>query len=165
MDTRLVPIPVTRELNPADGEAIIDLFESLSPEDRFYRFFRAMPFYPPALLELLTAVDGVDHLAVGAFKGDACIGVARCIRYAQRPTVAELAVTVSPDHRGRGLAGRLITEVELLAAGNGIETIEIDVHADNRAAARLFRGLGFALVFESGSLIGTRTPAEFALAA
>ncbi len=165
MEHRLAPITVSRELTTADGEAVIELLEALSPQDRFYRFFRAMPFYPQALLELLTDIDGVDHLAVGAFEGDTCIGVARCIRFANRPAVAELAVTVSPHHRGRGLASRLIAEVEALAAERDIAVIEIDVHPENRGAVMLFRSLGFALRFDSGGLTGTRTLRPLTLAA
>lgn len=162
--------PVTvRELGPADGHHIEAVFADLSDQDRYYRFLRPMPTYPPAVLDLLTAMDGHDHVAVGAFVGPTCVGVARFIRSTRRPTSAEVAVTVSGQARGRGLARRMIALLDDLAAEVNVERFEIYVHPENRKAAHLFRSLGFSLTYEDGTLEGERAvlsghPAAAALA-
>ena len=148
--------PTVRELHAADGPAVIELFQQLSGDDRFHRFLRPMPTYPAALLALLTAMDGDAHVAVGAFAGGTCIGVARYVRLSGRPAVAELAVTVAAGHRGLGLAGRLIGALDHLARQRGVEEFEINVHPMNRKALTLFASLGFTTRFDDGAVVGHR---------
>ncbi len=162
--------PITvRQLGPDDRHHIEAVFTELSDQDRYYRFLRPMPTYPPAVMDLLTAMDGHDHVAVGAFVGSTCVGVARFIRSSRRPTSAEVAVTVSGRCRGRGLARRMIAQLDDLAAERDLDRFEIYVHPENRRAARLFRSLGFHLAYEDGTLEGERPvlsghPAAAALA-
>ncbi|MEM7276026.1 MAG: GNAT family N-acetyltransferase [Actinomycetota bacterium] len=156
---------VIRPLDAGDRIRIVELFDGLSDRDRFYRFFRPMPTYPSALLDLLCGMDGVDHLAFGAVTGDRCGGVARVIRLSSDPTVGELAVTVAADQRGHGMAGRLTRAVAAAAAEVGIERLVIDVHPENRAASRSFARMGFRLGFDYGSLVGTLAIGELTPAA
>lgn len=145
-----------RQLTGDDRDHIEAVFDGLSDQDRYYRFFRPMPTYPASVLELLTGMDGVGHVAVGAFDGDTCVGVARFIRSTRRPESAEVAVTVAGTHRGCGLARRMVESLNELAADRGIGEFEVLVHPSNRAAARLFRSMGFAMALEDGSVIGHR---------
>ncbi len=170
---RAEPI-VVRELGPADRAAVIELFEGLSDADRYYRFLRPMPSYPPSMVRLLTAMDGVDHIAVGAIDpGGRALGVARFVRYSGRPDTADLAVTVAGAARGRGLARRLIEAAADAAGSVGIVELTIDVHPQNRPALALFRSLGFELHFDDGTIVGRRAvestldpePAALAIAA
>ena len=147
---------VIRELTADDRDQIVDLFEQLSDFDRYLRFFRTMPSYSSSVLDALTAMDGHSHVAVGAFVDGTCIGVIRYVRLSRRPTAAEVAVTVSSEFRGLGVARRLMAALTELAQDHGVEHFEIDVLPANRAAAALFRSLGFAMRFDSGSLVGSR---------
>lgn len=167
------PPPVyVRELDSADSAHVEAVFESLSDQDRYFRFFRPMPTYPAAVMDLLTAMDGAGHVAVGIFVDGNCAGVARYICSTRRPGVAEVAVSVHAGFRGRGLAPQMLTALEDIAAERGVERFEILVHPSNRGASRLFRSLGFTLALEDGSLVGERPvgadraePGELALAA
>ncbi|MEM9565475.1 MAG: GNAT family N-acetyltransferase [Actinomycetota bacterium] len=152
---QLHPIEV-RQLGETDAHHIEGLFNGLSDQDRYFRFFRPMPTYPTAVMDLLTGMDGIDHVAVGAFVDGTCAGVARFIRSTRRPTVAEVAVSVADGHRGMGLARRLVAALDVLAVDRDIERFEIYVHPGNRPAAQLFRSLGFTLVLDSGTLEGER---------
>ena len=168
-----LPDPIViRELSGADRPRIEGLFNGLSDQDRYYRFFRPMPTYPASVIDLLTAMDGIGHVAVGAFDGDRCAGVARFVRSGRRPTTAEVAVTVSAHYRGRSIARRMVERLDDLAADRGIEELEILVHPSNRPAAGLFRSMGFTLAVEDGTIVGhrpvgdgDRSDAEPALAA
>ncbi len=151
------PSPITvRELSADDDTQVIDLFEKLSDFDRYLRFFRPMPTYPSSILTFLTGADGDGHVAVGAFRDGACVGVIRYVRSSRRPSTAEVAVTVSGEHRGLGIARRLMESLTELALARGVEEFEIDVLPSNRVATALFRSLGFAMRFDSGSIVGTR---------
>ena len=169
-ETTSAPLLV-RELTTADRDHVIAVFETLSDQDRFFRFFRPMPTYSSSILQLLTAMDGADHVAVGAFVGPTCVGVARYIRSTHRPSRAEVAVTVSAEMRGRGVARRMLGPLHQLAEKRGVEEFEIYVHPQNRVASRLFASLGFATRFEDGSVVGScsvgrmSTQVEQALAA
>lgn len=145
-----------RELTADDADQIIDVFEKLSDFDRYLRFFRPMPSYPSSVLASLTAMDGADHTAVGAFVDGTCVGVIRSVRLSRRPSSAEVAVTVSSEFRGLGIARRLMAALTELAHATGVEQFEIDVLPSNRAALALFRSLGFTMRFDSGSLVGNR---------
>ena len=85
-----------RRLRPTDAPVLAEAFEQLSSESRRLRFIGPKPSLSPRELAYLTDVDGHDHEALGASdhvtgRG---VGVARFIRLADEPEVAEVAVTV-----------------------------------------------------------------------
>lgn len=143
---------VIRALRPDDGPAIAAGFERLSPRSRFMRFFSAMPRLSPTVLGLLTAVDGVDHVAIAAFDPDKAsdvgaddglgIGVARYIRSVVDPTAAEAAVAVIDDYHGRGIGTMLLSALGVAARANGIERFEAELLSENEAMRRVFADLG-----------------------
>lgn len=57
----------------------------------------------------------------------------------------EVSITVAPTHRGRGLAGRILTAGErALRATVTVDTILANVHRDNLASRALFDSAGYA---------------------
>lgn len=52
-------------------------------------------------------------------------------------------IFVTPSHRGRGLAGRLLQEIEHRLVGPGIERLRVASLAANTAAERAYRRAGF----------------------
>ena len=134
-----------RLIRPDDKALMLEAWERLSPESRYRRFFAAKASLSDAELRYLTEVDNVDHVAIGATRRrrgkTEALGVARFIRLAGRPTVADAAVTVVDDVQGKGL-GRILLS-RLIAAGRerGIETFSCDVLADNDGMRGLIRSL------------------------
>lgn len=59
------------------------------------------------------------------------------------PEAELLRIAVAPAHRRRGLAGRLLAELEAELVGRRIETLHLEVAATNRAAINLYRTFGF----------------------
>jgi RimJ/RimL family protein N-acetyltransferase len=73
------------------------------------------------------------------------LGVARLER--RDDTTVELALTVAPAHRGRGLAGRIIAKLIELAGGGELgrcTTLVAQVRPDNVPSLKAFAGAGFA---------------------
>ena len=95
---------VVRRAAPADHDAIIGLYERLSPHSRYLRLFQATPELTPALRDLLTRLDRA--LVWLAFDGDRCVGEARLV-LGEEPGCAELAVTVDDEYQRRGLGDHL----------------------------------------------------------
>lgn len=56
------------------------------------------------------------------------------------------AVATYPEHRGRGVARRLLADTEKRARSRGCERMSLIVASENAAARRLYDRLGFAVV-------------------
>lgn len=65
-------------------------------------------------------------------------------RVVERRQVHLVAVYVNPEHRGRGLLGRLADEALAWARGRGVERARLFVHVDNPRAQAAYGRLGFA---------------------
>jgi ribosomal protein S18 acetylase RimI-like enzyme len=85
-------------------------------------------------------VHGVFH---GIYQGTVLVAAAGTHLVAREEGVAAIGnVYIRHDCRGRGL-GRLVTSA-VLGELSGVETIGLNVRADNDAALRLYESLGFA---------------------
>ena len=80
------------------------------------------------------------------------IAVARYVRLAEDPTIAEPAVTVLDEYQGRGIGTALLVALARSARAHGIEAFRAHVLADNTPMVHLLRGLG-ATVAHEGSLL------------
>ncbi len=67
-------------------------------------------------------------------------------------TALLVAVYLAPDHRGRGILGRLVGAAGAWAAAQGCTTLFLDVHEDNARARGAYTGLGFAPT--GGTIVG-----------
>lgn len=138
---------IRRELRDGDAEAIVEIHERIyKPEhgmdDRFVQGVRGTvgraveagwPAGGGAWL-----VDGEDGRLAGCIgltdEGD---GLGR-IRW----------VVLAPEVRGLGIGRRMITEAVAEARRLGFERLELDTFGALRAAASIYRSLGFKLVSE-----------------
>ncbi len=121
----------------------------MSPESRYRRFLVPLRGLSEAMIvRLVDDVDGKDHVAFVAVvnPGDeateARVGVARYVRLADEPAVAEFAITVSDLFHNKGLGKLLARHTAAHALGNGITSFAALVGADNEASLRLLRRLG-----------------------
>lgn len=134
-------------LLPGDREGLREAYEHLSPESRLHRFLTPVPHLTEPMLErLVDEVDGVDHVARVLFVLDednvgVPAGIARMIRYPDRPTDADLGVTVADEYQGRGIASALLAEI-MLKRPPGVQRIVTQVAADNAASLAMLRRLG-----------------------
>lgn len=85
--------------------------------------------------------------SVLAFDGDTPVGLVNAIEgfstFACAPLVNIHDVVVRDSHRGRGIAQRLLAEVEAIARERGACKLTLEVLSENRAARRLYARLGF----------------------
>jgi GNAT superfamily N-acetyltransferase len=156
---------VTLRLVRHDDQPLIrEGFEALSPETRYRRFLEARTRLTPAELDYLTDVDGDRHFAIGALvRGpdgrEHGAGVARFVRLADRPEVAEPAITVVDAWQGRGL-GRLLA-ARLAAAANerGVRRFRSSLLATNRPVRGLIEeGAPDAEVQADGEVLTVEFP-------
>lgn len=140
-------VTVRRELRPGDAAGIADL------HDRVYRaeygldghfrasvargIERALADGWPGRSGSVWLVDGDDQLRGSlGLTVDAAVGRVRWF-------------VLAPELRGRGLGRSLIAELVAEARAAGARRLELETFSALRAAAQIYRGVGFRVVRES----------------
>jgi RimJ/RimL family protein N-acetyltransferase len=149
--TRVIVRPIRRE----DKEALARGLDQLSPESRYRRFLRPMTSLSERDLAYLTEIDYTNHfawVAVADTEDQEGLGVARYIRDAKDPHVAEAAVAVVDDYQGRGLGSVLMRLLVATALENGVRTFRGWVLGDNIEVLRPLERIGARRVADKGVL-------------
>lgn len=139
---------ILRPIVEADAAEIVQAFERLSPQSRYYRFMRhkkqldggtvqrgvhPQPGRDCVLVATIPAADGID-----------IVGAAQYVQAAEPDDrTCEFAVTVAEDWRGSGLATELLSSLLRRARSDGYDTMEGFVIAENTAMLALARALEF----------------------
>jgi GNAT superfamily N-acetyltransferase len=139
-----------RFIRPGDADELRRGFERLSPVSRYRRFLGAIGDLSDDNLRYLTNVDGYDHVAIVATRRRADgteegLGVARYIRVAGAPNIAEAAITVADDAQNKGLGRLLGLTLATAARQRGITHFRGEILADNESVRQLLREVGAEL--------------------
>lgn len=133
-----------RLLAPEDKAALRRGFERLSPESRYSRFLAPKTTLSDDELRYLCDIDQENHFALAALREDGDghgepigLGVARFIRLADRPEVAEAAIAVADEAQHQGLGKLLFLRLVAAAAERGIEKFRCEVLGSNFGMANL----------------------------
>jgi RimJ/RimL family protein N-acetyltransferase len=135
---------VIRPLRNDERDALLDLFQRLSPQSRLQRFLAPKPRLSARDLDCLSDVDGDRHdalVVVAADAPDRLLGVARLVRGAA-PGSSDVSVVIEDRWQRHGLGGRLLDLLCERARRRGVESVTATVLVDNRAAVRLMRRAG-----------------------
>ena len=139
-------VVLVRMVEAGDKEQFAEGMRRLSPRSRYLRFHSGVEQLSERQLRYLTEVDQVDHVAWVAITRegdrDVGIGVARFVRVADEPEVAEAAITVLDDYQGRGLGTLLLGVLAAAAARRGIDVFRSYVLGENTEMLDLFEALG-----------------------
>ena len=130
-----------RPMTAEDGGRLERLFDRLSPETVYRRFFTLFPAPPPGVLRHLSTVDHYDHEGLVALDGDEIVALARWDRPTHGGDVAEVSILVEDAWQHRGLGGELMRALVAEAAGRGITTLNASILTDNGPARRLATSL------------------------
>jgi RimJ/RimL family protein N-acetyltransferase len=133
-----------RPIRADDAPRLVALYDRLSSDSRYHRFFSAMRRLPPDWARFLATVDYDRRLALvveAPDDPDRLIAVAR-YEPTSEPGTAEVAFVVEDRWQDRGIGTLLFRE--LLAAGeaNHIESFRAWVLADNRRMLDLIARFG-----------------------
>jgi ribosomal protein S18 acetylase RimI-like enzyme len=155
---------VLRYIQPADASELRRAFLALSPETRYRRFFGAVTDLDDVALRYLTSVDGQNHVAIVAttdsldLKTERGIGVARFVRSASVPHIAEAAVTVVDDMQRRGIGTHLTTALARAARERGIDDFRCEVLESNTVVVRALAEAGATVVEQGGGVVVLNVP-------
>jgi RimJ/RimL family protein N-acetyltransferase len=133
-----------RPIRPDDEPRLGVLYDHLSQDSRYQRFFSVMRRLPPNWAHFLANVDYVERFAlVVEAPGDAetLIAVAR-YEPTSEPHTAEVAFAVQDAWQNRGLGTILFRDLLDAATGNGIKRFRAWVLGDNRRMLDLIARFG-----------------------
>jgi GNAT superfamily N-acetyltransferase len=153
-----------RFIEPEDAAELRRCFARLSPRSRYQRFLGGVSELTDEMVAYLTHVDGVRHVAVVAttdshdLKSEVGLGVARFVRLADEPGVAEAAITVVDDAQGRGIGRLLMSTLATLAVARGVQVFRGEVLADNERMRRLLGEVGATTSTASGETLAFDVP-------
>jgi acetyltransferase len=146
-----------RPIRPEDESSLGDLLNSLTPEDARMRFFGTMRSLPRSQLARFTQIDYDREMALVAISSSSD-GVARYfgeVRTVVDPdnSVANFAVVVRSEFKGKGLGRLLLQNMIEYSRGRGTRELHGETLAGNLRMQRLAQGLGFTL--KTGADAGT----------
>lgn len=130
-----------RPIRPDDEPRLVDLYERLSHDTRYQRFFSVMQRLPPDWARFLANVDYKRRFALVVEQPDdqALIAVGRYEPSGDDPALAELAIVVQDGWQGRGIGSMLTKDLLREAASHGITRFRAYVLGENRRMLELLR--------------------------
>lgn len=138
-----------RPIQPEDAPQYAAFFQSLEPEDVRYRMFVRMRALSASQLARFTQIDYDREMAFVAVRADAngtseILGEARAIADPDN-LVAEFAIVVRSDLKGRGLGRILMGKLLNYCRAKGIGQVAGEALAHNARVLNLVRELGFSI--------------------
>jgi len=142
-----------RPIRPEDASPLQDMVRQMSAESRFFRFMHAINELSPQMVAQFTKLDYGRQMAFVATQdpidGEREPGQSQAIMGSGRYTVSsnrltgEFAVTVSDQHKGKGLATQLMRMVIEHASAQGLHLLRGDVLRSNKPMQGLMKSMGF----------------------
>ena len=137
-----------RPIRPDDAQLLVDLFDTLSPQSIYYRFFSPMKQLSPTMLARFTQIDYDREVALVAIlesgSSEKMLGAARVILQHNLKD-AEFAVLVGDPWHGKGIGAHLLATCLNIARERRFRIIWGTVLAENKGMLALGRKLGFSI--------------------
>jgi L-amino acid N-acyltransferase YncA len=130
-----------RRLEPSDTDEILRLYESLTDEERYLRFFTMRPAHLEDLARSI-AEPRSDQYSLGAFSSGKLLGVANYVA-SRQPGDAEVAVMVAHTEHLRGVGTALLRRLGEIARENGLRHLVAEVLAENHLMHRVLSDGGW----------------------
>lgn len=133
-----------RRLDSDDADDVVGLYESLTDEDCYLRFFTTHPAHLKDGARSMT-----KHLkgqyAIGAFDSGKLLGVANYFE-CRPPGYAEVAVVVAHSEHLRGVGTALLLALGRVAQQHGLHHLVAEVLVENHIMLRLMADAGWPCV-------------------
>ncbi|MGZ4455759.1 MAG: bifunctional acetate--CoA ligase family protein/GNAT family N-acetyltransferase, partial [Nocardioides sp.] len=142
-----------RPIGPEDAELLVEFYERVSDQSKYYRFFSPMPRLSDRDVARFTQVDHDKRVAFVLTLSGQMIAVGRYD--VVRPGEAEVAFLVEDQHQGRGIAQLLLEHLAQAGRERGVERFVAEVLPDNSRMIQTFRDAGYRVAseYEDGVLM------------
>jgi GNAT superfamily N-acetyltransferase len=130
-----------RRLDSGDADDVVKLYEALTDDECYLRFFTMHPTHiHPAARSLVEQSNG--KYALGAFDSEGLLGVANYVA-CSTPGYAEIAVVVAHAEHFRGVGTALLRRLGEIAKANGFHHLLAEVLAENHLMNRVISDAGW----------------------
>ncbi|GGK05888.1 acyl-CoA synthetase [Streptomyces camponoticapitis] len=150
-----------RPITTDDAERLVNFYEQVSDESKYYRFFAPYPRLSDKDVYRFTHHDYVDRVGLAVTVGGEFVATVRYDRIDSRGMAAsapadeaEVAFLVQDAHQGRGIASALLEHIAAVARERGIRRFAAEVLPANNKMIKVFRDAGFTQKrsFEDGAV-------------
>lgn len=135
-----------RAAEPADEALLEHFFAAVSPEDLRFRFLSALHHVGHDQLARLVRVDHWRTETFLAFDDEDRLVAVAMLACAPEMDVAEVAISMRADVKGRGIGWTLLDHVAREARRRGVKRLQSVESRDNHSAIELEREMGFVSV-------------------
>jgi len=135
---------IFRVLEKTDEKQLHQLFQGIPEQERMFIKHRVTDI--KVIREWCRKIDVGRNLPLVALVGGKIVGLATLHQQlgGWKRHIGRVSVLVAPEYRGRGIATRLISEINDIARSAGLEKVEAEFIAEQAAAVKMFALLGFA---------------------
>jgi acetyltransferase len=137
-----------RPIKPEDAPLLLEMFDSMSPRSRYYRFFSPKKTLSREMLVRLTQVDYDRHIALVALREEEgrerLLGVVRLISDPDRNR-AEFSIAVADPWQGKGIGRKLLERALDVAVDYGVKRWREMSWRKTKQMLGLGRELGFEI--------------------
>lgn len=116
-----------RPIKPTDDDMMVDLFNSLSRDTVYLKFFSSLKSLTNEQLEKITNIDYKKEMAIVALMKEngeeRTVAVGRYTLVDNEPGFAEFAIVVQDSHHGRGIGTEVLSHLAHVAKLEGVEVI------------------------------------------
>ena len=135
-----------RPLQPTDGPALGDFYESIPKSDIF--FYCPHPLTRERALQNAAQALSPTEVVLVIESGNGVIGGYAWYRWSLGSPASAFGICLAPAFKGQGLGEALIRRLKETAQKVGPDTIELTVQKKNTGAVALYRKMGFEIVRE-----------------
>ena len=133
-----------RPVGSSDEAALGIFFGHVTPEDLRFRFLNSVKLVSHDRLSEMIDVDHRQKENLLAFDTDGTTIIATAMVACDPAlTVGEVAISIRPDFKGRGVSWELLEHVARFAEAQGVTTLQSIESSANHAAIELEREMGF----------------------
>lgn len=135
-----------RQASLADEAQLAEFFDAVSREDLRFRFLTAVEHVGRDRLRSLLDVDHERTESFLAIGPDGRIVASALLACNAARDVAEVAISIRADHKGRGIGWTLLEHVAREAQARGVKRLQSVESRANHSAIELEREMGFEAV-------------------
>ena len=133
-----------RPVNLGDEGALSEFFTHVTPDDLRFRFLSGVNVVSHGLLAPMIYVDHRQKENFLAFDKDSATLIATAMLACDTElSVGEVAISIRPEFKGRGVSWELLEHVAHFAQSLGVATLQSIESNANHAAIELERDMGF----------------------
>ena len=136
-----------RPASAADRPRLLDFYEQLSPESRYFRFF-GKPRVADIVDDVVRACAREDVFTLVAEFDHRIVAVGQFFLPADAPGRAEVAFAIADAYQGRGIGTRLLERLGVAARARGIAEFEAYLLQYNQKMREVFVDAGFTQAWD-----------------